>query len=127
SWSEPRQGNNLSAVRLRETTAPDGAAMGVAVEGSQTAVTNGEISLPQFDSFNRQLHWFEIFNKGKTQFKFSAEASEWIRIGNPMPDGPLWVNGIGFEIQKDQRMWIDIDWSKVPAGTNSGTIKIAGT
>ncbi len=126
SWSEPRQ-NNLSAVRLTQIEVSDAAAMGVAVEGSETTVTNGEISLPQFDSFNRRQHWVEVFNKGKAPFDFRAETHEpWIRIRNLPGDGPAHVNSIGKKIEKDQRVWIDVDWSKAPAGTGNSEIKVSG-
>ena len=115
SWSEPRQ-NNLNAVRLREITVPDAAAMGVAVEGSQTAVTNGEISLPQFDVFNQQRQYVDVFNGGKTPFEFSATAgSPWIVLSK--------TSGT---VEKEERIWITVDWHKVPKGTNSGEIKISG-
>jgi hypothetical protein len=127
SWNEPRQGNNLGAVRLREIEVPDAAAMGVAVEGSETAVTNGEVTLPQFDSFNRQRHYIDVFNKGNTAFDFIAKASDsWIRIGNFMPDGPQYINSVGAQIKKDQRIWIDLDWDKAPKGTARGTVKMSG-
>ncbi len=101
--------------------------MGVAVDGSLTAITNGEATLPQFDSFNQQRHYIEIFNKGKTAFDFTAKASDsWIRIGNFLPDGPQYVNSIGSKIEKDQRVWITVDWSKAPKGSANGTIKISG-
>src|ERR1035438_8974187 len=78
SWRDPAQ-NNLGAIRLTEIELPDAAAMGVAVEGSEIAVTNGEISLPTFDVFNRQRHFIGVFNKGKTAFDFSATTVEpWI-------------------------------------------------
>ena len=127
SWNEPRQGNNLGAVRLREIQVPDAAAMGVAVEGSETAATNGEISLPRFDPFNRQQHYVDVFNKGTRSFDFEAKTSEsWIRIRNFLGDGPNYGNSIGNKIEKDQRMWIDIDWSKAPRGTTTGEIRISG-
>jgi hypothetical protein len=114
-WSEPRQ-NNLNAVRLTEIQAPDAAAMGVAVEGSQTAVTNGEISLPQFDVFNQQRQYVDVFNRGKTAFEFSAKAgAPWIALTE--------TSG---KIEKDTRLWVTVDWSKAPTGTNSGDLKISG-
>jgi hypothetical protein len=126
SWSEPPQ-NNLNVVRLAEIEAPDAAAMGVAVEGSETAVTNGEISLPQFDVFNQQHRFVDVFNKGKTPFDFEAKTDQpWIRIRNFLPDGPMHVNSIATKIEKDQRLWIDADWSKAPVGTSSGKLKISG-
>ena len=72
TWAEPRQGNNLGAIKLVEVTVPEGAKMGVAVEGSGDA-------LPQFDVFNRQRHYVEIFKQGKAPFDFTVSASEpWI-------------------------------------------------
>ena len=131
SWNEPRQ-NNLNAVRLREIQVPDAAAMGVAVEGSQTAVTNGQISLPQFDSFNRQARYVDVFNKGKTDFDFTVQASyPWIRfeihglLGTQLESGDsneyLHVNGKG-----DARVLVKVNWDKAPKGLSSGTIKISG-
>ncbi len=64
-WNEPPQ-NSLRAIRLAEVDVSDAAAMGVTVEGSETSATNGEILLPQFDSFNQQKHYIDVFNKGKT-------------------------------------------------------------
>jgi hypothetical protein len=126
SWSEPRQ-NNLNAVRLREITVPDAATMAVAVDGSEAAVTNGEVSLPQFDSHNQLRHYVEIFNRGKTAFDFSMKAGQgWIRINNFLPDGPQYVASVGTSLEKDQRVWIDIDWSQAPVGTTDGEIKISG-
>ncbi len=78
SWNDPPR-NNMSAIRLAEIDVPDAAAMGVAMDGSTTAITNGEATLPQFDSFNRQAFYIDVFNKGKTAFDFTATASApWI-------------------------------------------------
>jgi hypothetical protein len=126
NWNEPPQ-NNLDAVPLTEIEAPDAAAMGVAVENSETAVTNGEISLPQFDAFNRQKIFVDVFNQGKKTFAYKAEADKpWIYFQNPYPDGLVNPNSIGATITKEQRLWVGIDWGKVPAGTSTGEIKISG-
>ena len=127
---------------------PDAAAMGVAVEGSETAVTNGEATLPQFDSFNRQKRWLDLFNKGKAPFEGTVSASEpWIELnetlnlsaqkaflGNSNPwvepngisNGPtLHIPGVGINSQ-EYRIWVSVNWDKVPKGLSSGTIKISG-
>ncbi len=115
SWNEPKQ-NNLDAVRLTETEVPDAAAMGVAVDGSETSVTNGEILLPQFDAFNQQRRYVGVFNRGKTPFLFSAVSdSPWIVL-----------NEMRGQIEKDRRIWVSVDWSKVPNGTSYGKIKLKG-
>jgi hypothetical protein len=115
TWVDPRQ-NNLGAVDLAEIQIPDAAAMGVAVEGSELAATNGEISLPQFDSFNRQKFYIEIFNKGKTAFVFLAKADQpWIILSET-----------GGTIEKEKRISVGVDWGKVPQGATNRTIKISG-
>jgi len=121
SWNEPMQ-NSLNAVRLEQIELPDAAAMGVAVEGSETSVTNGEISLPQFDSFNRQKFYIDVFNKGKMEFGGTISASApWIKydglskgLGNQLP-----------VIDTEYRTWVSVDWNKVPKGMAHGTIKIS--
>ena len=116
NWNEPRQ-NNLGAVKLAEIEVPNAAAMGVAVEDSAIAVTNGEISLPQFDSFNRQKFYVDVFNQGKTPFDFSAAASApWIVLSE--------TTGT---IEKETRLWASVDWSKAPTGAGTGGIKLSGT
>ena len=115
SWNEPRR-NNLEAVHLAEIQVPDAAAMGVAGEGSETPATNGEILLPQFDVFNQQHRYVDIFNKGRTPFEFSSFSdSPWITLSE--------TNGL---IEKEKRIWISVDWSKAPSGTSSGEIKFSG-
>jgi len=116
TWNEPKQ-NNLDAVQLKEIEVPDAAAMGVAVEGSETGVTNGEATLPQFDSFNRQRRYVDVFNQGKTPFDFTATAAApWIILSETAGT-----------VEKEKRLWISVDWSKAPRSTSSGEIKFSGT
>jgi hypothetical protein len=114
SWRDPAH-NNLDAIKITEINPPYVPALGVAVEGSDVAATNGEISLPPFDSFNQQRHYLEVFNQGKTAFGFSATASEpWIDLSA--------TNGT---IEKEKRIWVSVDWLKAPAGAATGAIKIS--
>jgi hypothetical protein len=118
SWNDPPH-NSLRAIKLMEIEVPDAAAMGVAVEGSESAWpdTNSEPILPQFDSFNQQQHYIDVFNKGKTSFEFAATAGEpWIILSE--------TNGT---VEKEQRLWVSVDWSKIPNGTAGGTVKLTGT
>jgi len=108
SWAEPPR-NNMGAIRLAEGPVPEAAEMGLAVEGSGGA-------LPPFDVFNRQRHYLEVFNKGKTDFTFTASASDpWIRLSET-----------GGTVGKDQRLWVSVDWSQAPAGAAAGTVRVAG-
>lgn len=114
-WNEPRH-NNLRALHLSEIQVPGAAAMAVAVEGSPDAFTNGNATLPQFDVFNHPHRWVDVFNRGRTKFHFTAAASEpWISL-----------SATRGSIGKDKRLWVGIDWTKIPSGAASGTIRISG-
>ncbi|MEY4917832.1 MAG: hypothetical protein RL616_1745, partial [Verrucomicrobiota bacterium] len=117
SWNDPPR-NSLQAIKLVETAVPDVATMGVAVEGSHDTWpgSNDKAGLPQFDSFNRQRHFIDVFNKGKANFEFTATASKpWILLSE--------TSG---SIGKDKRLWVSVDWSKAPTGAASGTVKLTG-
>ncbi len=114
TWQDPPH-NSLRAISLAEIEAPDVAALGVAVEGSELAwpSTNGLAVLPQFDVFNQQRHFVDVFNRGKTNFEFTAVASApWIILSE--------TTGT---IEKDKRLWVSVDWSQAPKGTFSGAVK----
>ena len=115
TWQDPPH-NSLRAIKLTETEVPDAAAPGVAVEGSEAAWpnTNGEAVLPQFDAFNQQRHFLEVFNRGKTNLEFTAVASApWIVLSES--------KGV---VEHDKRIWVSIDWRQAPKGTASGVVKI---
>ncbi|HUI29383.1 MAG TPA: glycosyl hydrolase 115 family protein [Candidatus Acidoferrales bacterium] len=117
SWNQP-QNNNLDAIHLVELSVPDTASMGVAVEGSESAWpgTENDPTLPIFDPFGERQHYIDVFNKGKTPFEYTAEADKpWIKI--------LLPNG---KVDKESRIWINIDWSASPKGTSNGIVKING-
>jgi hypothetical protein len=116
-WQDPPR-NNLSAITLTRLDLPDAAAMGVAVEGSESAwpVETNLPVLPQFDVFKQQRHYIDVFNKGKAPFEFTASAAEgWIQIGQTT--GP---------IVRDARLWIGVDWSRAPKGMATGSVRISG-
>jgi hypothetical protein len=86
------------------------------VEGTEEAATNGEIALPQFDAFNRQSRYVDVFNRGTAPFKFSAVSdSPWIVLSEKRG-----------KVEKDRRVWISVDWRKAPGGTSSGSITFSG-
>jgi len=131
TWQDPPH-NSLRAIKLAGIEVPDAAALGVAVDQSETAITNGEATLPQFDSLNQQESYIDVFNKGKTAFDATIKASEpWIRIngisgftfqGELPPNGP-WNLRVA---EKDLRLWFSADWDKVPKGLAKGMITISG-
>ena len=118
TWRDPPQ-NSLDAIKLTEIEVPEAAAMGVAVEGSETAWPGapGDAVLPGFDVFNQQRHYIDVFNKGKAPFEFTATASQsWILLSETKST-----------VVKDKRLWISVDWSKASKGMTSGTVTLVGT
>lgn len=114
TWRDPPR-NNLDHLKLVEPVVPAAAALGVAVEGAAAAAETTAV-LPQFDAFNRQRFYLEVFNRGQGPLAFSAMAVEpWIRLSTN-----------GGSLDADQRLWVDLDWAQVPAGKSTGTIKVAG-
>jgi hypothetical protein len=115
-WQEPPQ-NNMP--RVTEVPLGDAAAMGVAVEGSASAWpgAQGQAALPAFDPFNRPKRYIDVFNKGKAPFEFTAAASApWIVLST--------ARGM---VDKEERVWVSVDWAKAPAQSASGSVTIRGT
>jgi hypothetical protein len=113
-WQDPPQ-NVMPAVERIEL--PDGASMGVAVEGSSTVGPGapGNPALPEFDPFNRQRHYIDVFNKGKETFAYTVQTdAPWI-----VPDS---THGV---IDRENRIWVSVDWGRVPEGAQSGTITVS--
>ena len=114
-WQEPRQN---SMPRVTRIDVPEAAQMGVAVEGSTSAWPGAtdEAKLARFDSLNQQRRYIDIFNKGRTGFDYSATASApWILL-----------SATSGKIDKEQRLWVTIDWAKAPSGSASGAITLKG-
>uniref|UniRef100_E6PY85 Gylcosyl hydrolase 115 C-terminal domain-containing protein n=1 Tax=mine drainage metagenome TaxID=410659 RepID=E6PY85_9ZZZZ len=110
-WQEPPV-NVMPAVSQVQPW-PD-ARMGVLAEGIATPLAPQRLS---FDSFARQTRFLDIFNRGAQTFQFSAISDQpWIHISS--------TEG---SVTTEKRLQVSLDWSKVPAGTSSGTITIAQT
>ena len=92
--------------------------MGIAIEGSAAAWPGaaGQPVLPEFDVFNQPARYVDIFNKGQTPFEFSATPSApWMELSM--------TNGI---VEKEQRLWVSVDWARAPKGSRDGFVKITG-
>jgi hypothetical protein len=116
-WHDPPANIMPTVV---EKDIPVAAGMGVAVEGSPLAwpASGAEAgpTLPAIDVFNQQRRYIEIFNRGQTPFEFSARASQpWIKLSA--------THGT---IEKDQRLWVSVDWRKAPRDGASGVVTLVG-
>jgi hypothetical protein len=115
-WNQP-PANVMPAVSEIQV-APAGQ-MGVAVEGSSWGWPGPPVEpvLPAFDVFNQQRRYIDVFNRGRASFDFSATASApWIILSESKGT-----------IDKERRVWVSVDWSKVSEVSTNGQVKISGT
>jgi hypothetical protein len=100
-WQQPPT-NTMPAVR--EIELPQDAGIGVV----------GEVL--SFDVFNRQRRHIDVYNRGRAPFEFSATASApWIVL-----------SATRGRVEKEQRLWVSVDWSKAPQGSAGGIVEING-
>ena len=112
-WQEPPK-NTMPPVT--ELTLPAAASMGVAVEGSSDAWpgSTAPAVLPAFGVYNEPRHFIDVFNRGRAPFEFTATASApWMVL-----------SATRGSIEKETRLWVSVDWDKIPPGTNKGAVTI---
>ncbi|MBR4253640.1 MAG: glycosyl hydrolase 115 family protein [Lentisphaeria bacterium] len=115
-WDTPDRNNQMP--QLSGLNVPDVSEIGVAVENSEQAwPATEELMLPVFDSWNPVKHTFEVFARGSKEAKFTVKSTEkWIKT----------------DIKEDYAAVVDvpvnveIDWSAVKNGTNTGYIEVTG-
>ena len=114
-WNEPVQ---ETAPRVVTLTPPADAGLGVAVEGSEFDWPGATVAaaLPVYDGFSQRSHAIDVFNRGQAAFTFTATAdAPWIKL-----------SAAGGKVETDQRIAVSVDWSRAPADTATGTVKITG-
>ncbi|HEU4995671.1 MAG TPA: glycosyl hydrolase 115 family protein [Gemmatimonadaceae bacterium] len=88
------------------------------VPGGQAPPPGGfrfrEPALPEFDSFQRQSSWIDVFNRGKEPVEFRVET------GQPWLD----VSPRSGTLTKDQRLIVSVDWSRAPVGLHRVPITV---
>ncbi len=114
SWDNPPE-NIMPSVK--SYTPQAGADIGVAIEGSVNwwPYSDKEARLPEFDNFNRQNYYIEIFNRGATPFDFEVSADkDW-----------LVASAMSGTVKDEERVFISIDWEKAPIGNNSASVTVS--
>ena len=114
-WNQPVR-NAMPGVQ--EIQVPAQGEMGVAIEGSESTWPDNprEAVLPSLNVYDQQPRYFEIFNRGKAPFTFTAEASDpWLHLS--VSHGT---------VAREQRIWVSVEWNAVPAGDSRASITISG-
>jgi hypothetical protein len=115
SWADP--GRNIMP-RVDSIALPAPAEMGVAVEGSASwwPAAAEQATLPQFDPYNRQVHYVDVFNRGRQPFGYRVRSgAPWVR-----------VTPARGRVQDQQRLQVSVDWNRAPRGTRTVPITITG-
>lgn len=114
-WQQP---DNNAMPEVTRIKVPKAAQMGVAIEGSEKWWPNekNEALLPEFDKFNQQIYYIDVFNRGQEPFEYA------IQLGKP------WINisKTSGKIETEERLLVSIDWKKIPVGEHRVPITISG-
>lgn len=93
-------------------TAENGSLPEVILEGQKDVWSTNSNELPQFSPFNDDSYFIEIFNKGDKPFNYKVSTkNRWIVISDK--------KGV---VEDEKRVFISVDWSKVPAKVEEGKI-----
>ena len=115
-WQEPRA---QKMPQVTEVQLPATASMGVAVEGSTTWWPNEktDATLPEFTPYPAAAHFIELFNRGQGSFSYTVKSAvPWVKFSK--------TNG---QVDKQQRLWISINWQLAPNGTQTVPLTITAS
>jgi Glycosyl hydrolase family 115/Gylcosyl hydrolase family 115 C-terminal domain len=114
-WQQPEK-NAMPEVEIIQLK--DSAEMGLAIEGSGSWWSHDttQAILPEFDSYMKQTHYVELFNRGENAFEYAVKIPvAWVKL-----------TGAGRKVEKQERLWIEVDWQTAPAGIHKIPITITG-
>jgi hypothetical protein len=125
-WQEPPR-NVMPRVDVIHVPQP--AEMGVAYEGQVMFVPGQgpppgggrggfrEPAFPEFDAYNRQTYYLDVYNRGATPFEYTIETgAPWLVVSAPRGT-----------VDKEQRVFVSVDWSRVPAGMSKTPVTVTGS
>lgn len=115
-WQQPEKN---SAPRTYTLDLPQAADMGVTIDGSADWWPNADTkaTLSTFDNLNDQTRYITVFNRGQEAFDFNIAAdADWVVLSSTKGS-----------VAKETEIGVNIDWEKVPAGSQSSTLTIEGT
>ncbi|MGQ1909191.1 glycosyl hydrolase 115 family protein [Marinifilum sp. RC60d5] len=90
--------------------------LGLALESYEMEVNHDVINsyadvLPVFNAYLNSRYFVDVFLKGEGEIDWKAEPkADWIHISN--------AKGTLNSKNQEQRIWVSIDWDKVPVGAN---------
>jgi len=115
SWQQPEKDVPPPVQRITLKPGPE---MGVAIEGSARwwPQDTAEAVLPEFDPFNQQSFFIEIFNRGALPVHYTLQS----------PEQYLQLSSRKGSVRTEERVTVSVDWRKAPAGKHRVPISITG-
>ncbi|WP_019980887.1 glycosyl hydrolase 115 family protein [Streptomyces sp. Amel2xE9] len=130
-WQQPEKDNvalpDVLFPAVRRIEVPSAAALGVSVDGAEDTgrwwpgdAGSEPPEPPQLAEFSpyqtRPQQYLEIFNRGRTPFGYEVRASApWLKADRPRG-----------RVERQVRVEVRVDWSKVPAGGAEAALTVTG-
>ena len=119
SWSDPPV-NKMPEISYIQVPAPAG--LGYVLENgtSRSRWSRGGLfsrSFSPFDPLNDQSYYMEIFNSGSDALDYTLQTeNDWIQLSSEKGT-----------IQYEEKIYVSVDWDRVPRGEEAGEIVLSGT
>jgi hypothetical protein len=117
SWNDPAV-NKMPEVSYIQTkpTAGIGYTLESSIRSGRNRFGPFSRSFTPFDPINDQKYYIEIYNTGNEPLHYTlAVKNDWIKLSAQKGS-----------IRYDERVYVSVDWSKVPKGQTEGEIVISG-
>ncbi|MER7564814.1 glycosyl hydrolase 115 family protein [Streptomyces sp. NPDC097941] len=97
---------------VTRVTRQETSGLGVAAEGNET----GAARPLSFSSYTRDRRFVDVFNTGFLPLEWAAETSHpWVVL-----------SATGGSLTEQRRVWVEIDWERVPEGAQEATVVLTG-
>jgi len=73
--------------------------------------------LPEFTPYGPKSYYLDIFNRGQAPFFYTVQTgAPWVQVSSPKEK----------TVEKEQRLFVSIDWQKAPVGVQTVPITVNG-
>lgn len=128
-WQQPMRQSTPSLQYVQEAERDLAGDMGVTIDASNATVpgddmyhtlSSNQLTLPPFDPYGASTRWMDIFAMGTNEFSWNISAAPFVKFSQT--SGTLSPNGT-----TDVRVYVSVDWSQCPPGSNMTTINITSS
>ncbi|MBN2166300.1 MAG: glycosyl hydrolase 115 family protein [Marinilabiliaceae bacterium] len=111
SWNDPKYDILPTTYRIK---LPQKSIPGINIEGDKEELSIDNAKLLEFDSFNNQTYFIELFNKGVIPYDFEITSdNNWIELSQKKG-----------KILDQSKIYVSINWDNINNEDNKGTIYV---